>query len=218
MRTSYILSILIALSLKLSAQEKNLAPDWQVGLVYSDLIIPAITIDYQQAIDHRNQWGARLSVPFLFQNLAGENYEELYYSQNYAYRLGLFHRYFFSSSTLDQIHLRHGVRFGHYDLNYQEQGWIPFEDNGNTYYEWTTRDDNEEVLMLGYELIVGWTEMYTNYYFEYYAGLSYQNIINYNDLKRPKDQAYNPSLLDEGGTIFTGVRPIVGLIIGLGRN
>lgn len=214
-----IIGLCLTLTHSISAQtaydleaENNL-PAWQVGLVVTDLVVPAITLDASFKV-YRNQYlSFKASSPF-YQSFS-EN--DLYQRTNWAFKGGIYHKIFSTLNEFDMLTFRHGIRMGIADLGFDATAWEPYDRFGNTFYEYRDISLNDQLITMGYEVSLGWQDRFDQLYFEVYFGLSYEVIINEADLLAPeyKGEDFNLDLNGPGYEYNSGVRPILGLILGI---
>lgn len=217
---SLVLFMLIGFS-SLSLMGQNLrysesdpdTPEWQVGLVVSEVIIPSIAIDASMAITDRQHIGLRIARPY-YQSF---NESDLYNRTVWAFKGGFFHKIFLPLDNYDLLTFRHGVRFGYSELEFDATVWDPYTSNGNTFLEYRDVTFTDQPFSLGYEALIGWQNNYKNLFFEIYFGLTYEYLENASELQAPQYKGDNYSLdyLGPGYEYDSGIRPVMGLVIGL---
>jgi hypothetical protein len=212
-----ILSCLFGLGLMAQSSSSSAAdlktPQWQVGLVASEVIIPSIAIDASMAITEKQHIGIRVSRPY-YQSF---NESDLYQRTIWAFKGGFFHKIFIPLDNYDMFTFRHGVRFGYSKLEFDATVWDPYQSNGNTFLEYRDVSFTDQPFSLGYEALIGWQNSYKNLFFEVYFGLSYEYLENASELQAPqyKGETYSLDYLGPGYEYDSGIRPVMGLVIGL---
>lgn len=219
MKRLALFSLLLACSLGLRGQDLRYPesnpdfPQWQIGLVATEIIVPSFTIDASMAVANRQHLGIRLSRPF-YQSF---NESDLYQRTNWAFKGGFYHKIFIPLDNYDLFTFRHGVRFGYSSLEFDATVWDPYQNLGNTFYEYRDVSFVDNPITLGYEALIGWQNSYKMFYFEVYFGLSYEFIQNTAELKaiEYKGENYSLDYLGPGFEYDSGLRPVLGLVIGL---
>ena len=191
-------------------------PKWQVGLVATDVIVPALTIDASFQLKDRHHIGLRLSNPFYQSFYEGD----LYQRTNWAVKGGLYHKVFFPLSEKDILTFRHGLRFGASELAFDATIWECYERFGNTFMEYRDVSLSDRPISLGYEALIGWQDNYGAFFFEVYFGVTYEFIQNRSDLLAPeyKGDSYSLEFNGPGYEYDSGIRPVLGLVLGLTRS
>lgn len=188
-------------------------PAWQAGFVATDMVLPALSLEASFQLEGRHHLGVKLSRPFYFSFYD----DDLYNLTNWAFKGGLFHKIFFSPNNIDMLTFRHGLRAGISDLSFSATSWVPYEQFGSTRLEYRDVSFSDQPISLGYEILLGWQSSYEVFYFEMYFGISYETFINEADLLAPdyKGDYYSLSYFGPGYEYDSGVRPVLGLVIGL---
>lgn len=218
----YFAIALLSLALGFSANAQSMGaskdsikgrlPDWQVGMVVTDVIIPALTLDGSFRVVNNHYLGFKLSTPF-YQSF---NEEDLYNRTNWAFKGGVYHKMFFPLSEQDVLTVRHGVRFGVSELEFDATAWEEYDRFGNTFMEYRDISLSDQPISLGYEALIGWQDNYEYLYFEVYFGLAYEFIQNRSDLLAPeyKGDYYGLDFHGPGYEYDSGIRPVLGLVLG----
>tara|TARA_B100001115_G_C15845842_1_gene426085 strand:- start:1044 stop:1721 length:678 start_codon:yes stop_codon:yes gene_type:complete len=188
-------------------------PEWQIGLVVTDIVIPSISLDASIEVAPRNHIGIRLASP---QYQSFSDYD-LYQRSNWAFKGGIYHKVFMPLDEYDMFTFRHGIRFGISELEFDATVWDPYQNNGNTYLEYRDVSYSDQPISLGYEIMAGWQNNFKSLYFEIYFGLSYEFINNASDLKAVeyKGEDFSLDYFGPGYEYNSSIRPIMGLVIGL---
>jgi len=218
MRSVLILCLALISGFRLMAQgsmstEEPSTPNWQVGLVASEIVVPALSLDASVGFMPGQHIGIRLSRPY-YQSF---DESDLYQRVNWAFKGGVYHKIFVPINKYDMLTIRHGARFGFSDLAFDATVWDPYTNLGNTFYEYRDVTFNDQVITMGYELLGGWQSSYRSFYFEIYGGLSYEFFLNSDELTvfdyKPSD--FSLDYFGPGYEYNSGIRPVLGLVIGL---
>lgn len=196
-----------------SSNETPRIPAWQVGIVFTDIVVPAISIEASLQMQGRHHLGIKISRPYY----SSFNESDLYNTTNWAFKGGVHHKIFFSPNNIDKLTFRHGLRAGISDLSFSASAWVPYEQYGTTRLEYRDVNFSERPISLGYEVLLGWQTNYGAFYSEMYLGLSYETLINSADLLALdyKGDYYSLDYFGPGYEYDSGIRPVIGLIIGL---
>ncbi len=221
MKRYLLVCILLGASAFLKGQSEEapteglVVPDWQIGIVGSDVAVPALTVDGSIQISGIHHLGLRFSRRF-YQSF---NSRSLYQRTNWAYQGGLYHKMFVPVSDQDMIVVRHGARFGVSEFEFDAMAWDSYQEYGNTFLEYREITLQDQPITMGYEVTLG-IQSYTKIiYFEAYFGFAYQTIINKPELLVQEYKSdYDLGLLSPGSEFDYNFRPVVGLVIGFSKN
>jgi len=207
---------LIVLQLSGQALEKSaFKPSlWEIGWVSNDIFIGAFSTDVAMGFFENQAIGIRTTITndyFL------NNFEGFYDGANFVYRGGIFHKIYLPLRRDRQLILRHGPRISVSEYSLQTEGWVSFENFGNTQYRLSAIDVVDQNIELGYELILGLQQHYNRLFFlEYYVGLTYMDLVSTNstqyslsELRESNNYYYYPDVFPNN------IRLVFGFVIGL---
>lgn len=218
-RLAFIIAILSGFTSQAQTSDETLdiVPDWQIGLVVTDVVIPALTIEGSVKISPRQHLGLKLSLP------SYQSYfdTDLYQGTNWAFKGQVFQKIFLPYKENRTVILKHGPRVGLSDLSYTAETWVESERFGNPVYTYEEITGNDRNITLGYEVQLAWMSRHDWIYYELYLGLAYEQVINpesmsvlqYRDPEQASLEYWGP------GYEYNGVaRPILGVIIGINNR
>lgn len=208
------------------AQAQNFSIDslktkyWELGLVASDILAGALSVDFSMAIAKNQVIGLRSTIT---NDYYVYNYSRFYDGANYLYRGGVFHKIYLPQERNRNITIRHGLCFSLSEYYSQREEWIEFNNLGNTQYRLGLVDFEDRHVSVGYELLIGLQQSYRSKFFlEYYVGARYLELVNTNS------EYYNLSELKADANYYSdgnpfdiysnNVRIVVGFVVGLQRQ
>lgn len=225
MKTPILIFSFFCSSLML-AQNDSLAPlaldyqhpkRWQAGILVTDMISPAISLEYARSLKERHQLGYRMS----FKGMNPGSDLIIYNRLHFGHYSEFFHRLYFPLSEGKSLFLRQGLRLGYYDLSYPNSDWRETFDNANRYLEYLTVDQRESIFKGAYAISLGYQQrMDESMYFDFYLGLIYEQILNSSEVRGPElsdgRRSRRPSVFDPPW-LREAWWPSFGVILNYGR-
>ncbi len=210
------LSILTGLGLFAQGQSEAEfeTPFWQGGIVVTDIAVPAFSAEASFRVSPKQHIGLRMSLP------SYQSYyeEDLYQSTNWGVKATLFQKFFFGYTSSEAFTLKHGPRIGMVDLYYETEAWISSQRYGNTVYTYEEVSGNDQNLVLGYDLQIGWMSRNGRLFYEVYGGVVFEQIVNTESMSvleyRNAEEA-SLEYLGPGYEYQGALRPVIGVLIGL---
>ena len=188
------------------AQERGAyqRPIAQFGFNFSEIYLPALSFELTAKLDEQNDLGLNLGWPGRY----FDNYDEL----EYSFESGIFHRYILKKQGQHFYFLKHGLRWMVGSFWESRSDWYAYEENGDAFLVYETRDFNDIINRFNYTIAIGAQFNSNNFFVEFNAGLRYSTVYESSNLQAPlSDNAFN---LNERW-LYEGFSPVLAIIIGL---
>lgn len=180
-----------------------------VGWVTTDAVANLFSLEGQYRVN-RNAYILGLGTALGLYDVSGEDFEtELLPISGVQIKVN--HKYYIGrQSETGFFSAVHGPAFQQYSINYESQGFEPFEEDGVTYLRPTTIEDDFSVSRLVYDARIQY-EYIDNFFFaEFGLGFSYRGVLS----KTTQPSNWNTDGFLQGIT-FVGIRPSLQLKFGI---
>lgn len=195
---------------------------WAVAMLPQYAIVSTMRIDFDRTIGHNNV--ITLSPMFSFarnSSLLFPNSDDYYYDNATQYPenisltgggLKFTFRHFFGDFNLNSgLYLGGGLHYRFSHVEYQEEGWIAHETNGDSYLHYEMIDKEEDFNQVGVDVILGYQiYLIDNIFLDVFGGWGIR-ISDY-DTERGEVNHWGETIFDIG---YSGYTPLMGLRLGV---